>query len=438
MNVRPYFHSITELVQKFRGRSTSPAEIYKLFLERVDLFQPQLGAYLFVNRHCELLTGAQSMLYGIPLAIKDLLDVAGQPTTAASQVLHYVADKDAPAVAKLRPAGALFMGKTNLHEFAFGGSGVIGNKGFARNPWNPDFCTGGSSSGSAAAVAAGLCAAALGTDTAGSIRLPASYCGIVGYKPTYGAISTEGVVPLASSYDHVGPMTRTVADAKILFKICAENGVSEAKTGFFCRIGVPAEYFFRDLDPEVERVTLAALHALENAGHELIDIDFKVDEDRTLFSYEAYAYHAKWVAECPERYQAETLRRIKGGAKVSAEAAAEAKKKLDAMRRQAADVFTGVDVLLTPTVPVLPTRIDDLLGNPDTLRQRELVMLRNTRPFNVLGAPAINIPWDLSASGLPVGIQLAAAPGRDWDLLEIAERVEAISPWGRRTPPGFE
>lgn len=432
-----HFQSISELVQNMLKGTISPTELQDLFLKRAEKYAGELNAFLSLAPRAEEVNSLDSELCGIPIGIKDLIDVAGQKTTAASDVLDSVAQNDAPVIARLRRHGAFFMGKTNLHEFAYGGSGVIGSKGFARNPWNPKYCTGGSSSGSAAAVAAGLCVAALGTDTAGSIRLPASYCGIVGFKPTYGAVSTQGVVPLASSYDHVGPMTRTVLDAKILYKICAQTPVLSEKSSFLKVLGVPIKYFFRDLDPEVSRISMSALHTLEDAGFTLTDVDFPVDEDRTLFSWEAYQYHAKWAAERPEKYQPETLRRIKSGARVSAEAAAEAKKNLETLRGSAAEIFTDVDVLVTPTVPVLPAEIDDLLGNPDTLRQRELAMLRNTRPFNVLGAPAINIPWDLSANGLPVGIQLAAAPGRDMALLELAERVEALSPWKARTPAGF-
>ena len=378
-------------------------------------------------------------IYAIPLAIKDLIDIAGETTTAASHLFaHNIASDDAEVIARLREAGAVFLGKTNLHEFAYGGSGVISGVGPARNPWDTNRITGGSSSGSAAAVAAGMCAAAVGTDTAGSIRLPASFCGIVGFKPSYGRISTRGVVPLAPSYDHVGPMTRSVEDARLMFEVMSglsgSNGVRERPL----RIGIPERYFYRDLDAEVGRILSSTMGALEKAGHTLIDIDFPVDEDRTLASYESYIYHAKWVEETPELYQPETLRRIRSGAKITPEAAEEARVKLKVIREGSANLFSDIDVLLTPTVPVLPAGIDELLGSPETLRHRELVMLRNTRPFNVLGVPAISLPWDLAAGGLPVGIQLAAAPGKDFELLAMAAEFERFAPWQGRTPPAFD
>jgi Asp-tRNA(Asn)/Glu-tRNA(Gln) amidotransferase A subunit family amidase len=203
------------------------------------------------------------------------------------------------------------------------------------------------------------------------------------------------------------------------------------------RIGIPEAFFFRDLDAEVAAVVEAAMKATSAAGHELVTRDFPVDEDRTLAMYEAYQYHKGWAEESPELYLPETLRRIRAGENITAEEAQQAVAKLDETRRSAGEIFDGIDVLLTATVPVLPPTIDDLLGNPDTLRPRELVMLRNTRPFNVLGIPAINLPWDVSRGGLPVGIQLAAAPGKDFELLDIAEEFEKISPWQGRTPPQF-
>lgn len=240
-------------------------------------------------------------------------------------------------------------------------------------------------------------------------------------------------MPLALSYDHVGPIARTVADARILYTAMT-GASSQASEPRKLRIGVPETYFYRDLEDEVGKIMTSALEKLEKAGHTLVRADFSVDEDRTLASFESYAYHAQWVQESPELYQPETLRRILTGAKVTKEAAAEAKTKLNATRAAAADLFRDVDVFVTPTVPVLPPAIDDLLGHPDTLRHRELVMLRNTRPFNVLGVPAISLPWDLGPSRLPVGVQIAAAPGKDFELLAIAEQFESLAPWQGRTP----
>lgn len=415
-------------------------------LARIERFDGELNAYISVDREkararagdLQSSGPVRGRLHGVPLAIKDLIDIAGEVTSAASNLFaNHVARKDAEVVRRLHSCGAVLIGKTNLHEFAYGGSGVISNHGPARNPWDTSRITGGSSSGSAAAVAARLCAAAIGTDTAGSIRLPASFCGIVGFKPTFGSISTDGIVPLGVSYDHVGPMTRCVADASTLFQVMSGKDTSHAKRDKKLRIGIPEAYFYRDLEGQVGKMMSVVFEVLTKAGHVLVNIDLPVEEDRTLVSYESYRYHAKWVKETPELYQPETLRRILTGAKISDAAAEEARAKLKAQRETAVNIFSNIDVLLTPTVPVLPARIDELLANPDRLRHRELVMLRNTRPFNVLGVPAISLPWDLSSEALPMGIQLAAAPEKDFELLAIAEEFERLAPWQGRTPPPF-
>jgi aspartyl-tRNA(Asn)/glutamyl-tRNA(Gln) amidotransferase subunit A len=442
---------LKDLSRSIGAHELSPMAVLEEFFALATQHNGELNAFIRIDEtsaraNAELL-GTQASagefhgpLHGIPIAIKDLIDIAGAVTSCASHLFeHNVAVRDADVIRRLRAAGAVFSGKTNLHEFAYGGSGMISCIGPARNPWDTRRITGGSSSGSAAAIGAGIAVAAIGTDTAGSIRLPASFCGIVGFKPSYGRVSTEGVVPLSESYDHVGPMTRTVADARIVFEaISGETSPAVSPQVEGLRIGIPETYFFRDLETDVGKILSAAMGELEKAGHRLIAVDFPVDEDRTVASAEAYAYHARWVEKSPELYQPETLRRIRSGEKVSREAYLEAQSKLAKMRGTAGDIFTNIDVLLTPTVPVLPPKIDDLLAEMDKLRHRELIMLRNTRPFNVLGIPAINIPWDLSSEGLPVGVQLAAAPGKDFELLAIAEEFEKISPWQGCTSPGFD
>jgi Asp-tRNA(Asn)/Glu-tRNA(Gln) amidotransferase A subunit family amidase len=442
--------TVVAVSEAIRQQKCSAGDLAAHFLAQSDKHNPALNAILPIDRqsldsysNAYVSEAAQPQrrepLLGAALAIKDLIAIADQVTSAAS---HLFADnravRDAEVVSRLRDAGAMLACKTNLHEFAYGGSGVVSAFGPARNPWNTAHITGGSSSGSAAAVAAGICAAAIGTDTAGSIRLPASFCGIVGFKPSFGSISTDGVVPLAESYDHVGPMTQSVEDARILFAVMSGVSAPDKKPVETLRVGVPERYFYRELDGDVGNAMAFCLRELENEGHSIVNVDFPVDDDRTLASFEAYAYHAKWVEQSPELYQPETLRRICSGAKITRGAALAARRKLEETRASSLGIFESIDVLLTPTVAVLPPKIDDLLRDMDTLRQRELVMLRNTRPFNVLGVPAISIPWDLSRSGLPIGIQLAAPYHKDFELLAIAEEFEKISPWQGRTPPGFD
>lgn len=434
-----HLQTIANLARDVRSGKVSPNVLAEEFLAATDRYS-NLNAFISVpaeriRREAQRLAESHQPgpLQGIPIAIKDLVDIQGEVTTAASKLFaKIVASRDAEVIRRLREAGALLAGKTNLHEFAYGGSGMISAYGPVRNPWNPARITGGSSSGSAAAVAAGICPAAIGTDTAGSIRLPASFCGIVGFKPTYAAVSAEGVVPLAKSYDHVGPMTRSVEDARILYMVLTGN-TDNGSAPTAVRFGIPETYFYRDLDPRIGRVMSEVFATLQKSGHVLKTIDFPIDEDRTLASYESYRYHEKWVTTSPDAYQPETVRRIMAGSKVTAEAAAVTNLRLGQARNQAVGLFTDIDIILTPTAPVLPPAIDDLLTHPENLRPQEIVMLRNTRPFNVLGTPAISVPWDLSSDGMPIGIQLAAAPGKDFNLLAIAEQVEKVAPWRGRT-----
>lgn len=408
----------------------SPAELTRACLDRIGKLDREYNAFIAVYPE-QALADAEALasevrsehwrgpLHGIPIALKDLIDVGAMPTTAASELfLNNVAASDAEVVRRLRAAGAVILGKTNLHEFAYGGSGMISHFGVVRNPADARYITGGSSSGSAAAVAAGFCFAAIGTDTAGSIRLPASYCGLVGLKPTYGRVSTDGVVPLAWSYDHVGPITRTVEDAEIVLRAISDFAPAEQ---WDLKFGVARKYFFDSGDREV-------LEAVERVAEQLgaVDVGVPVDEDRTVSNAEAFAYHEKFVAENPERYNKETLRRIRSGERVTATAYIRKLRELGEIRRHAGEIFRDVDVIITPTVPIAPSLISELEANPDQLRPRELMMLRNTRPFNVLGVPAISVPCGKTNLGLPIGVQLAAAPGREDVVIAAGKMVQEL------------
>jgi len=309
--------------------------------------------------------------------------------------------------------------------------------------------TGGSSGGSAASVAAGLGFAAIGTDTAGSIRLPAAYCGVVGLKPTYGRVSTRGVIPLSKSYDHVGPLTNSVYDAALILQVLTQHGPADPciKPSFVSafdelpanlRIGVPRQFFFDDLHPEVADAIEKAIDVFRRLNAEIRD-DFRRDKlevstDRTLASAEAYAYHQSFVASTPELYQPATLARIQSGARISANDALRASQELLASRHAIQEIFDDVDVLLTPTVPIPPPRIADLRAHPEDLRAQELIMLRNTRPFNVWGIPAISIPCGFTKDGLPIGLQLAAAPWQGNVLLQAAHEYEQATAWHEERP----
>ena len=424
--------SLCEASARVKLGSLTPVGLTQACLARIDILDHGYNSFISVYREQALSTaeeltrelegrGWRGPLHGIPIALKDLIDVAGFPTTAASELfLKNVAKSDAEVTRRLKAAGAVILGKTNLHEFAYGGSGMVSYFGVVRNPTNPQYITGGSSSGSAAAVAAGFCFAAIGTDTAGSIRLPAAYCGVVGLKPTYGLVSTSGVVPLSWSYDHVGPITRTVEDASLVLQAIGDFKPQEQKGDL--RFGIARKYFFNECDREIVR---AVEEVATNLG--AAEVAIPVAEDRTVSNAEAFAYHQQFLASHPERYQSETLRRIRSGENIATAAYIQKRCELDSIRRGAADLFREVDVIVAPTVPIPPSLIADLEANPDQLRPRELLMLRNTRAFNVLGCPAISVPCGKTSAGLPIGIQLAAAPGREDILINAARLVENLT-----------
>ena len=445
--------TLLQASQLVRARKVSPVELVQACLKQINQLNGQLNAFITISAESALeqASVAEAVIYrgewrgplhGIPIALKDLIDVARVPTTAASRVFRDrvpLENQEAEVVQRLRAAGAVLIGKTNLHEFAYGASSVISAYGPVRNPLAPGRTTGGSSGGSAAAVAANMCYAAIGTDTAGSIRLPAAYCGIAGLKPSYGLVSTRGVVPLAHTFDHVGPMARNAADLALVLQAIAghdredENSREFPRTDYTAalqqdvsrlRLGVGRQYFFDDLQPEVGRRMEEVLRQLAAITASLVDIDIPIDTDRTVHNAEAWKYHREFVAQSPELYDPETLKRIRRGIDISTRDYAAALLKVEELRGTAFRLFAEVDVVVTPTVPILPPSITELLGDMSQLRARELIMLRNTRPFNVLGWPAISVPCGAGPSGMPVGLQLAAAPGREDVLLALARTWE--------------
>ncbi len=452
--------TIRELSEKIRARELSPVELTHDCLNRIDKLNPVLNAFITVSAESalerartaerEIFRGNyRSCLHGIPIGLKDIIDTAGIRTTAASAIFESrVPTEDAEVVRRLHCAGAIVLGKQNLHEFAYGGSSMVSFFGEVHNPWDTTRIAAGSSGGSAASVATCMGYAAVGTDTAGSIRLPAAYCGIVGLKPTYGRVSTRGVVPLSSSYDHVGPITNSVYDAALMLQVlsahdsadpCANRHERSLVSAFDeypanLRIGVPRAFFFDDLHPEIAGAIERAIDIFRQLHVEIRDIKLEVPTDRTLASAEAYAYHKPFVDRSPELYQPATLARIQSGANIDAHDALRAGRELQASRHAIQEIFNEVDVLLTPTVPIPPPAIADLKANPDNLRPQELIMLRNTRPFNVWGIPAISIPCGFTKDGLPIGLQLASAPWHGICLLQAANAYEQATEWHKKRP----
>jgi aspartyl-tRNA(Asn)/glutamyl-tRNA(Gln) amidotransferase subunit A len=450
---------IREIAEQFRKRALSPVELTIDCLARIERLNPKLNAFISVTAESALAAARQAEaeirsgdwrgpLHGIPLALKDLIDTAGVRTTAASLLFKdRIPAQDAEIVRRLKAAGAVLLGKQNLHEFAYGGSSMISAFGEVRNAWNREHITGGSSGGSATAVAAGLGHGAIGTDTAGSVREPAALCGVVGLKPTYGRVSARGVIPLSTSLDHVGPIARTVADVTVIFAAIAgydraDKASVDAPVEDYVaalgknlqplRVGVPKKFFFEDLDAEVASATNHALSGLAAMGAEIRHIELPVPTDRTLQIAEAYAVHAEFVARDPELYQPETLRRIRTGQNVSPETVLECRRDLERARRDIVSIFADVDVLVSPTTPIVAPTIAELKKNPDLLRPRELLLLRNTRPINVWGLPAISVPCGFTEGGLPIGLQIIGPHWGEAVVLQVAHAYEQASTWHKR------
>jgi aspartyl-tRNA(Asn)/glutamyl-tRNA(Gln) amidotransferase subunit A len=453
----PILQTIVELSPRLRRREVSPVELTRGCLDRIEELNPALNVFITVMAESALAEARaaedeifrgdwRGPLHGIPVALKDILDTAGTRTTAASELYQSrVPAEDAEVVQRLRRAGAVILGKNNLHEFAYGGSSLVSFFGDVHNPWNAAHIAGGSSGGSAAAVAAGLCYAAIGTDTAGSIREPAALCGCVGIKPTFGRVSTRGVIPLSWSLDHVGPIAATVGDAAAVLQAIAgydaldvnsvDVRVSDYVSGLgdavkLLRVGVPRAYFYDDLDPEVRAAVELALAVIRTLVAEvrevqLADMRIEVPTDRTVQAAESFAFHAENVGRTPELYQPETLRRIRSGENISAAEYILRRRELEEVRRRAQDIFADVDLLVTPTTPLPAPAIADLKKDSDELRPAELMLLRNTRPFNVWGLPAVSVPCGFTKSGLPIGLQIAGPHWREDLVLTLAQTYES-------------
>ena len=442
--------TLTEAAEQIRSHRLSPVELTRDSLSPIDRLNPLVNAFITVTADLALEQARQAEseimagnyrgpLHGIPIGLKDLLDTAGVLTTAASnQFRERVPAEDAQLVTQLKQAGAVIVGKHNLHEFAFGMSGIVSAFGPAKNPWDVSRITGGSSSGSAAAVAAGMCLAALGTDTAGSVRCPPALCGIVGLRPSAGMLSAAGMIPLARSFDTAGPLARTVRDAAILLEelsgVPLIAALHEKTSGL--RVGVAHKGFFDDLQPDVKLCLDAALAVIGTLVAEVQEVMLDVSRSRTVFNAEIYEYHAEMLARTPELYSSHTRARVLACAGISASDYIRAQRELLDERCKAEAACAQVDVIITPTVPVVAPAMADLspLGEPE-LRQFETShLLRNTAPFSVLYWPSVSVPCGFTRDGLPVGMQISGKPGGDATVLQLAHAYELATEWHKREP----
>jgi aspartyl-tRNA(Asn)/glutamyl-tRNA(Gln) amidotransferase subunit A len=438
---------IAEASELLRRKQITALEITSSCLKRIEELNPALNAFITVMHDSAVAQAHQAdeeiragnwrgPLHGIPIGLKDLFDTADVKTTCGSALFaDRVPDADAEVVRRLKHAGAVLIGKQNMQEFAYGGTSASSYFGPVHNPWDVDRIAGGSSGGSAAAVATGMCFAALGTDTGGSIREPAAFCGIVGLKPTYGRVSMRGVFPLAPSLDHVGPLCRNVVDTALVLQVIAgydrldpttvdrpvESYTEALKTRSKPRIGVVRQLYFEDLDPEVENAMTEALKVLSDLSSDVQEIDLP-PVPTAVQGPEVYAVHAKYLAASPERYGRWIRERLAQAAAIDTVAYVEARQELDRVRRFVSEVFSQVDFLITPTTPVPPITIAEALEMSPPLAGE--LWLRNTRPFNAYGLPAISLPCGFTRAGLPIGLQIAGPNFSEASLLSFAYAFE--------------
>jgi aspartyl-tRNA(Asn)/glutamyl-tRNA(Gln) amidotransferase subunit A len=438
-----------------RSKAVSSVELTRACLARIEKLQPVLNAYITVtgdqalkdaaSLDAELRRGKwRGPFHGVPVALKDNIDTAGVRTTGASQLFKdRVPTEDAEIVRRLKNAGAVLVGKLNLHEFAYGGTSAVTYFGPVHNPWDPTLTPGGSSGGPGAAVAADMCVASVGTDTAGSVRIPASYCGIVGLMPTYGRVSIRGIIPLSWSLDHAGPMCKTVEDTATMLNVVAGYDPQDTTTVDVpvpdyvraltaptskLRLGIPRKPFFDALNPDVASAMDAALAVLTKltAGTTDVTLPSAGTAGGALIGAEAFTYHAQWITKTPELYDAPVRAAILRGADIKAEPYARALRQLAQLRRDIKSVFTNVDLLVLPTMADPPFKIEVGLTRN--------VSARNTSPFDAYGIPVISIPCGFTSAGLPIGLQIAGAPWAEPAVLALAHAYEQATNWHTRHP----
>jgi aspartyl-tRNA(Asn)/glutamyl-tRNA(Gln) amidotransferase subunit A len=437
--------TIEEFGRRLRSGRITSEEATEECLRRIDADNPRLNAFILVmadqarrqarDADRELACARDSgPLHGVPLSVKDLIDIRGTPTTAASRVREgHIAGEDAVVIAHLRRAGAVLIGKTNLHEFAFGTTNEDSAFGPARNPHDPSRSPGGSSGGSAISVATGMSLGTIGSDTGGSIRIPAAACGIVGLKPSVREVSVDGVVPLSRTMDHVGPLTLSVADAHLLYHAmlgdrAATPPVPLPLTGL--RMAVPRPYFCDLLDEEVRAAFEGALDRLRSAGVHIGDIQIRHARDIApiylhIVLAEAAAYHSATLDTMPDRYSPAVRHRLEMGRYILAQDYVRALSGRELLRREVDAALAQHDALVLPTLPIpaplLGANTVPVGGTTETVRN---VMLRLTQLFDITGHPAISLPAGTTSSGLPCAVQLAGCRHQTDALLRVALTCE--------------
>lgn len=454
--------TLSEARALLQNKQISPVELAQAHLDRIAALDGRLNCFITLNAEEALERARQAEealqsgdpvgpLCGIPLGLKDLFETRGLRTTGGSTFFRdWIPERDAAVVEKLRAAGAVILGKQNMHEIALGVTNVNPHYGPCRNPWDPERVSGGSSGGSAAALAARFCMGALGSDTGGSIRIPASLCGVVGLKPTYGRVSLRGVLPLSWNLDHAGPMARSVRDVALLLQVIAgydpldpasidhpvEDYLRPLATGSLkgWRIALAEDAFFSRAEDEVLEAVRTAAQVFADLGAQVEPVEIAGAREAALANglmtpADAAAFHRERLAENPQGFGEDVLKRLQMGAAYSSTEYSLARRTEAEFRRSLELFFEDFDLLLTPTTPVAAPPIE----GPDAVEQARL-LTRFTAPFNLSGLPALSLPCGFTSSGLPVGLQIVGAPWQEARVLAAAQRYEESGGWAGRAP----
>ena len=462
------YMSAGDLSKLVQSQEISPVEIIEAHLTRIDATEPVLNSFITLladqarkaarQAEKDIQAGRyKGPLHGIPVALKDLYNTGGVRTTSGSRIFDtFIPAEDCTVAAKFHQAGAILLGKLNMHQFAYGPTGENPDYGHMHNPWNPDMVTGGSSGGSGSAAAAGQCTITTGSDTGGSIRIPAALCGIVGLKPTYGLVSRYGLSALSWSLDHPGPMTRTVEDTAITMNVIAGHDprdVASAKvdipdytsalTGDVkgLRIGIVKEYFEAPLDPQVRKAVMDAISLLESMGAEVKEVSYPMFNQSQAISSavlmaEATAYHRDLLEKDGHQLYEPVRQRLEAGLFISAAEYLRAQQARSIFDQQGRRLLDEVDLLAGPTEPITAPEI---LASKVMAGEQEVgvvgALTQYTRPYNINGFPAISVPCGFSDDGMPIGLQLAGRPFDELTVLRAAHAYEQANDWHTRRPP---
>jgi aspartyl-tRNA(Asn)/glutamyl-tRNA(Gln) amidotransferase subunit A len=453
------FSTISDTAEQIRTRQISPVEITEALLERIEKINPLLNAFVTLTAdlameqakkaELDIVSGNyKGPLHGIPIVHKDLYYTKGIRTTASSKILQdFVPDYDATVVEKLQDAGTILLGKVQTHEFAAGATTSSPHFAPCHNPWNLDRVPGGSSGGTGASVAAGLAFMGTGTDTGGSIRIPAACCGIVGMKPTYGRVSRYGIFPLAWSLDHAGPLTRSVKDAALCLQAMAGYDPRDESTAALpipdftaelreelkgVKIGIPVEHYFNGLDPEVEAAVKQAIQVFEELGAEVREVSLPMANyahiaAMTVSRAEILSIHEDWFETRPEDYGHDVRMLIEAGKPVTAAQYLRAQRARHLITKDYISTMTQVDVLITPTLPIVAPRIEDSA-------KEGMKLISNNSPSNITGLPSLVLPCGFSSEGLPISLQIIGKPFDESKVLGVGYAYEQGTNWHNRRP----